>query len=55
MNIKNDDKIYIPVAFTHVIDNIQGQQHIQSNSKFVFSFLLDNSSVSLISQGSTEV
>ena len=29
----NDDKIYIPVAFTHVIDNIQGQQHIQSNSR----------------------
>ena len=32
-NYKNDDKIYIPVAFTHVIDNIQGQQHIQSNSR----------------------
>ena len=29
----NDDTIYIPVAFTHVIDNIQGQQHIQSNSR----------------------
>ena len=32
-NYTNDDKIYIPVAFTHVIDNIQGQQHIQSNSR----------------------
>ena len=29
----NDDTIYIPVAFTHVIDNIQGQQSIQSNSR----------------------
>ena len=29
----NDDEIFIPVAFTHVIDNIQGQQHIQSNSR----------------------
>ena len=30
---KNDDTVYVPVAFKYVIDNIKNQTYIQSNNK----------------------
>ena len=31
-NNKSGSKIHIPIAFTHIINNVQNQQNIQSNS-----------------------